>query len=150
MLMQKLCDLRWLKHTYTYVCDWIFKNWSKLHKNWNPIYCWTLNLNSCTNQKHQTHGCRWPSLLSQIAFCCPCQPPRCTTGSLGPVNGINKDVSGARMLPTTVSTYPMDWVCFRHLLKTQHHCLCPNGRYNLQLPTHPHRPSDPLSSADPL
>ena len=38
----------------------------------------------------------------------PFKPPRCTTGSLGPVNGINKDVSGARLLPMTALTYPAD------------------------------------------
>ena len=38
----------------------------------------------------------------------PVRPLRCTTGSVGPVSGINKDVSDARLLPMTVSTYPMD------------------------------------------
>ena len=41
-------------------------------------------------------------------FAIPVRPLRCTTGPLGPVNGINKDVSGTRLLPTTLSTYPMD------------------------------------------
>ena len=41
-------------------------------------------------------------------FAIPIKPPRCTTGSLGPVNHINKDVSGARLLPMTVLTYPVD------------------------------------------
>ena len=41
-------------------------------------------------------------------FASPVRPLRCTTGSLGPVNGINKDVSGTRLMQTTVSTYPMD------------------------------------------
>ena len=36
------------------------------------------------------------------------KPPRCTTGSMGPVNGIKKDVNGARLLPTTVFTYPVN------------------------------------------
>ena len=31
---------------------------------------------------------RWP-------FAVPVRPPRCTKGSVGPVNGINKDVSNA-------------------------------------------------------
>ena len=47
----------------------------------------------------------------------------CTTGSLGPMNGINKDVSGTRLPPTIISTYTVDFVCFCHLLKTQHCCL---------------------------
>ena len=41
-------------------------------------------------------------------FAIPVKPPRCTMGSMGPVNGINKDVSGARLLPMTVLSYPMD------------------------------------------
>ena len=72
---------------------------------------------------------RWP-------FAVPFKPPRCTTESLGPVNGINKDVSSARLLVTTVSTYPVDWVCFCHWLKTQHCFLWPNGRYSPPVATH--------------
>ena len=48
-------------------------------------------------------------------FADPVKPPRCTTGSVEllnginkDVNGINKDVSGARLLTMTVSTYPVD------------------------------------------
>ena len=74
-------------------------------------------------------------------FANPVKSPKCTTGSLEPVNGINKDVSGARLLPTTVLTYLVDWVCFCHWLKTQHYCLCPNGSYNLPLATHPPSPT---------
>ena len=37
-------------------------------------------------------------------FVDPVKPPRCTTGSVGLVNGINKDVSGTSLLPMTVST----------------------------------------------
>ena len=44
---------------------------------------------------------RWP-------FAVPVRPPRCITVSLQPVNGINKDVSGARLLSTTILTYPID------------------------------------------
>ena len=40
-------------------------------------------------------------------FVIPVRPLRCTTGPLGPVNGINNDVSGTRLLPTAVLTYPM-------------------------------------------
>ena len=35
-------------------------------------------------------------------FSIPVKPLRCPTGFLGPVNGINKDVNGARLLPTTL------------------------------------------------
>ena len=72
---------------------------------------------------------RWP-------FAIPVRPPRWTTESLGPVNGINKDVSGTRLLLTTVSTYPVDWICFCHLLTTQHCYLCSNRRYNSPSATH--------------
>ena len=37
------------------------------------VSCWTLNPHSCTTEKHQTHDYRWSSLLSQMAFCWPCQ-----------------------------------------------------------------------------
>ena len=129
----------WYKH----ICDRICKNRSKSHRNWNPLYCWTLKLNSCTNQKRLRHGYRWPSLLSQTDFCQPVRPLSCTVGSLGPVNGINKDVSGTRLLPTTVLTYPMDWVCFCHLLNTQHCCLCPYGSFSPPPATHPPPPPTP-------
>ena len=32
---------------------------------------------------------------------------RCTTESVEPLNGINKDAWGAKLLPTTVSAYPV-------------------------------------------
>ena len=38
----------------------------------------------------------------------PVKPPWCTTGYVEPVNGINKDVSNARLLITTVLTYPVE------------------------------------------
>ena len=67
------------------------------------------------------------------------------------VNVINKDVSDVRLLPTTVLTYPLDLVCFSHLLKTQQCCLCPNGRYNTLLATYmPSYPSHPFLSFHPL
>ena len=30
------------------ICDWIYENRPYWHKKWNPIYCWLLNLHSCT------------------------------------------------------------------------------------------------------
>ena len=50
-----------------------------------------IKANSCTNQKHQIHGYRWQSLLSQNAFCHPCQITKVHYRVLGPVNGTNKD-----------------------------------------------------------
>ena len=43
-----------------------------------------------------------------MAFVDPVKPQRYTIGSVKPVNGINKDISGARLLPMTISTYPVD------------------------------------------
>ena len=82
----------------------------------------------------------------------PVKPPRSPTGYVSLVNGINKDMSGARLLQMIVSTYPVGWVSFGHLLKIQHCCLCPNGGYNQPLathlpppPTHPHHPPTPYN-----
>ena len=41
-------------------------------------------------------------------FANPVRPLRCTTGSVEPVNGINKNVSGDRLLPMTILTYSVD------------------------------------------
>ena len=54
---------------------WICKNHPK-SQELNPIYCWTLNLHTCTTQKHQTHGYMWPSLLSQMVFANSVKLPR--------------------------------------------------------------------------
>ena len=88
----------------------------KSHKNWNPIYCWKLKIQSFTTQntKHingQVYFHRW-------LFANPVKQPRCTTRCVEPMNDVNKDMSSARLLPMTVLTYPVDWVCFSHLLKT--------------------------------
>ena len=82
-------------------------------------------------------------------FTNPVKLPWCTTESLGPVIGINKDVSGARLLPTTVSTYPEDWVCFCHVLKTRYCCLCPNRRHNPATATHLPPPTTTSPSQPP-
>ena len=55
-------------------------------------------------------------------FAIPVRPPRCTIGSWGPVNGINKDVSGTRLLPTTVLTYPVLYNC--NIIITITLCYC--------------------------
>ena len=75
-------------------------------------------------------------------FADPVKPQRCTTEPVRPLNGINKDVGGAKLLLTTTSVYPVDCACICPLQKTQHHCLCPNGRCNPPSaspppPTHP-------------
>ena len=63
-------------------------------------------------------------------FADPVKPQRCTTEPVRPLDGINKDVGGAKLLLTPTSVYPVDCTYICPLLKTQHHCLCPNGRCN--------------------
>ena len=70
-------------------------------------------------------------------FANPVKPQRCITEPVGPLDGINKDVGGAKLLLTTTSVYPVDCACFCPLLNTQHHCLCPNGRCNPPSASHP-------------
>ena len=74
-------------------------------------------------------------------FANPVKPQRCTTEPVKPLDGINKDVSGATPLITTTSVYPVDCACFCPILKTQHHCLCPNGSCNLPAAFHPPLPT---------
>ena len=68
------------------------------------------------------------------------------------LGGINKDVCGAKLLPTTVSAYTMNFICSCHLVKTQHCCLCSCGRYNLPSAAHPphHPPYTPSHPPTPL
>ena len=68
------------------------------------------------------------------------KPQRCTTEPVRPLDGINKDVGGAKLLLTTTSVYSVDCACICPLLKTQHHCLCPNGRCNPPSASHLHPP----------
>ena len=68
------------------------------------------------------------------------KPQGCTTEPVRPLDGINKDVSGAKLLLTTTSAYPVHCACICPLLKTQHHCLCPNGRCNPPSASHPPPP----------
>ena len=72
-----------------------------------------------------------------------------TTEPVRPLDGINKESSGAKLLLTTTSVYPVHCACFCPLLKTQHHCLCPNGSCNLPLVSHPPCNSPPLSTRPP-
>ena len=82
-------------------------------------------------------------------FADPVKPQRCTTEPVRPLDGINKDVGGAKLLLTTTSVYPVDCTCICPLLKTQHHCLCPNGRCNPPSASHPPPAALPLIHAIP-
>ena len=77
---------------------------------------------SNTTQKHQTHGYWWPSLLSQMAFCQPCQTMKVHYRACGAMQRaalIGMCACGVKLLSTTISACPVEWVCFCHLLKTQ-------------------------------
>ena len=122
-----------MSYGFNKICDWIYENRPYWHKKWNPVYCWLLNLHN--NTKHI-------ALDGQVCFhwrliADPVKPPWCNIGSVGPVDGTNKDVTCARLLPMTISTCPVDWVPFCHSLKTQHCCMCPYGSFNLPPATHP-------------
>ena len=58
------------------------------------------------------------------------------------VNGINKDVCGAKLYPTAVLAYAVDCDCLCHLLNTQCCFLCLNASLNLPLASLP--PAHPL------
>ena len=127
--------------TYCYsvciICDWIYENRSKSHKNWNPFYCLTLKLHSST-PRHTKHMAKDGQVcFHRRLFANPVKPQRCTTEPVRPLDGINKDVGGAKLLLMTTSVYPVDCACICPLLKTQHHCLCPNGRCNPSSASHP-------------
>ena len=82
-------------------------------------------------------------MLSQLAFCQPYQAIKVHYRACEvPVNDINKDVCGAKLLPITVLAYAVNCVCPCHLMEIQHCCLYLNGRYNLPLAVYPphHRP----------
>ena len=63
-------------------------------------------------------------------FANPAKPLRCTTEPVRPQDGINKDVSSAKLLLTNTSVHHVDCTCSCPLLKTQNHCLCPNESCN--------------------
>ena len=91
------------------------------------------------------------STFTEGFFADPVKPQRCTTEPVRPLDGINKDVGGAKLLLTTTSVYPVDCTCICLLLKTQQHCLCPNGRCNPPSASHPLPPPlTPLPPAHPL
>ena len=66
-----------------------------------------------------------------------------------PVNGINKDVCGAKLQPMTVSAYPVDCDCLCHLLNTHYCCLCLNRMLNQPAAAHPPPPPNPPPSTHP-
>ena len=63
---------------------------------------------------------------------------------MGPVNGINKDVSGTKLQPTTVSACPVDCDCMLYSATYWTHstavCVLMVTLIRLRHPTHPHYP----------
>ena len=134
-----------LTHTHMWLdC----KNHPKSHKNWNLIYCWTLNLYSCSTYRNTKHtAIDGQVLFHRWLFPDPVKLLKCTTGSVEPVSGINKDI---------VVPYCCQWLSWpilriesvsvtywRH--STAVHLLM-EGITRLWLTTHPHHtpPTRPL------
>ena len=123
-----------------------WSNQCDLEKLWSPQYTIIVEEQNSTWQQMGSlvdgySVAMWAGPSHRRLFADPVKIRKCTTGSMEPVNGINKDVSDAWLLPMANLTYPIDWVCFCDLPAedTTLNChLCPNGRYNLLLlPTHP-------------
>ena len=66
----------------------------------------TYNLALPRNTKHMAIDGQ--ACFHKWLFANSVKPSRWTTGSVEPVNDINKDVCDARLLPMIVSTYPVD------------------------------------------
>ena len=65
----------------------------------------------------------------------PVKPQRCTTEPVKPLDGINKDLSGAKQLLMTTSVYPVDSVPYcRHSITV---CVLMEAVTHLQLTIHP-------------
>ena len=91
------------------------------------------------------------SCFHRRPFVIPVKSPSSTTGSLVTVNGINKVVSGARLLLITVSTYP--WIESVSVTYRRHSttaCVLMESITRLWLPTHSHCPPHPLLPAHPI
>ena len=77
------------------LCDWICKNRLNCHKNWTPSV--------------------WQVCFHRRPFSDPVNPGECTTGTVEPPGGFNKNAWDAKLLPTTVLAYPVDFVTYwRH------------------------------------
>ena len=64
-------------------------------------------------------------------FANPVWPCWCITGPVGPLGSTNQNWLGAKLLPMAILIYPVVCVHLCCLLRTQHHCLWPNGREGL-------------------
>ena len=123
---------------YNYICDRVWENRSYPHINWNPVFVHNWKVHSCTTQKHQVLGNRWPGLLLQTAFCRCCKTTKVHVMVLGCVN---RTAWGTKLLLTAVWASLVDCTSSRHLLKAQHCSLSPNGCF--APPSAPHLPPPP-------
>ena len=96
-------------------------------------------------------------LLSHIAFCQSCKTTVVhyrACGATGATGITDQNCWGAKLLPMTILIYPVDYVYPCHLLRAQHHYLCPNCKENPPLacsttPPHPTIPQ-PLPPTHPF
>ena len=134
------------------ICDWICKKHPKCQPK---LHVASLTLKATHTPAHSRHIMikymaidAWSGLcFHKQLFANPVTPCWCTTGHLEPLRGINKDACGAKLLPTTVSAYPVGCVCFvTYCMETQHCCLCTNGNYSpCTCPHHPLPPTRPYT-----
>ena len=61
------------------------------------------------------------------------KPHWCITGPVEPLGSTNKNWWDAKLVPVSISIYPVDCIQLRNLLKTQHNCLCLNSMENQSL-----------------
>ena len=121
-------------------CDRVWENRSYPHINWNPVFVHNWKVHSCTTQKHQVLGIRWPGLLLQMAFCWCCKTTKVHVMVLGRVN---RTAWGTKLLLTAVWASLVDFTSSHPLLKAQHCSLSPNGCFTLPLAPHPPPPLTP-------
>ena len=133
------------------LATWICKNLPQWHKNWNLIHSYRCNINATLHwlQDYLDTPNIAMTINSQVyfhrwLFADPVKPWRQITGPMEPVNGSNKDMCGAKLLKTTVSAYPVGYVCsvtyWRHSTTAG---VLMEGTTHLQLPTLPHHPPHP-------
>ena len=82
------------------------------------------------------------------SFLGPVKPRRSTTGSMGPLMGINKAALGAKLLLTTVSSHLVDCGCLCALLTTQH-CRLPQCGWFSPPSASPPAPTSPPPPSRP-
>ena len=111
------------------------KHCPKLHKNWNPFYSLRL-------QNYPDTPSTWLYVAQSTWTGGFLLTVSNHEGALEPVNSIKRCVWCQTVASKiNVLTYPMDFVCFSYLLKTQYFCLYHNGMNNPPLASHPPHPN---------